>query len=188
MLLIEVPNIKGSPFDILIADHCTHFTEGILRKVSFSAGYELASMASDFIPKELTLLARISGADEGRAQRLNNLMDDTDRPSGEGADAAAAHISWLTGLLKQGQEIDGQVGIFGTSIAGTWLAASLGDKVSFFVDEDRNRIGRRHLSRPIYDPACAPGSSPILVPMRSDIAAAIAKRFKQACRKFVLPS
>jgi len=92
--------------------------------------------------------------------------------------------SIVTGVLSE----QGTVGIFGTSIAATWLAASLGDKVTFFVDEDRNRVGLSHLSRPIYNPAHAPKGSHIVVPMRTDIAVAIAKRFEELTCKFVLPS
>ena len=29
LLLIEVPDLDKSPFDILIADYCTHFSEGL---------------------------------------------------------------------------------------------------------------------------------------------------------------
>jgi hypothetical protein len=140
-------------------------------------------MRTDFVPKELSLLAQYPG-DDGR-KRVQRAAPE--HSPGNGARAAKAHITWLKSLLQQGQAIEGPVGIFGTSIAATWLAASLGDKVTFFVDEDRNRVGRSHLSRPIYDPAHAPNGLQIVVPMRADIAVAIAKRFDYLDCKFVLP-
>jgi hypothetical protein len=96
-------------------------------------------------------------------------------------------ITWLQKLLQKGKEVEGKIGIFGTSIGATWLAASLGDKVLFFVDEDRNRAGHRHISRPIYDPLSAPAGGLILVPMRADIATAIARRVGDLSYRLVLP-
>jgi hypothetical protein len=187
LLLIEVPDMKVSPFDILIADHCTHFTADILHGVVATAGFKSIAMKADFVPKELSLLAQYPGDDgHRRVQQTAPLIKEWS--PGSGAKAAKTHIAWLKNLLQQGQAIEGTVGIFGTSIAATWLAASLGDKVTFFVDEDRNRIGLSHMSRPIYDPAHAPKGSQIVVPMRVDIAVAIAKRFEELACKFVLPS
>ena len=187
LLLIEVPDMKVSPFDILIADHCSHFTTDILPGIIASAGFEILALKADFVPKELSLLAQYPGNSGCKRVQEAGVLIKEQFP-GAGAKAVNAHIAWLKSLLRKGQTIEGTVGIFGTSIAATWLAASLGDKVSFFVDEDRNRVGRRHLSRPIYDPAHAPKGSQILVPMRADIAVAIAKRFKELTCKFILPS
>jgi 2-polyprenyl-3-methyl-5-hydroxy-6-metoxy-1,4-benzoquinol methylase len=61
LLLIEVPNFEMSPFDILVADHCTHFTSDILRRVVAYAGFKILSQAADFVPKELSLLAQDAG-------------------------------------------------------------------------------------------------------------------------------
>lgn len=187
LLLIEVPDMEMSPFDILIADHCTHFTADILHGVVAAAGFEALAMKADFIPKELSLLTQYPGDDGHRqVQQAASLMKE--RFPGSGAKAAKTHIVWLKNLLEQSQALKGTVGIFGTSIAATWLAASLGDKITFFVDEDRNRVGLSHMSRPIYNPDHAPKGSQIVVPMRSDIAVAIAKRFEELACKFVLPS
>ncbi|MDP8228632.1 MAG: class I SAM-dependent methyltransferase [Candidatus Electryoneaceae bacterium] len=187
LLLIEVPDMEISPFDILIADHCTHFTADILHEVVTAAGFKSIAMTEDFVPKELSLLAQYPGDDgHRRVQQKAPLIKEWS--PGSGATAAKNHIAWLKNLLRKGQVIEGTVGIFGTSIAATWLAESLGDKVKFFVDEDPNRIGLSHMSRPIYNPAQAPKGSHIVVPMRADIAVAIAKRFEKLTCKFVLPS
>jgi len=184
LLLIEVPDMGKSPFDILISDHCTHFTIDILKGVVAAAGYKLLALNADFIPKELSLLAQRSADDVHKRVREAAL----ENSPGNGSNVANAHIAWLTSLLKQSLAIEGRVGIFGTSIAATWLTASLGAKVAFFVDEDRKRIGLSHMSLPIYDPAHAPSGMNIIIPMRADIAAAIAKRFDCLKCKFILPS
>jgi hypothetical protein len=97
------------------------------------------------------------------------------------------HIAWLQQLLEQGQSATGPVGIFGTSISATWLAAALGNKVEFFVDEDINRIGRKHMGYPIYSPKDAPKNSVLLMPLRTDIATAVAQRLAQLDLQFTIP-
>jgi hypothetical protein len=79
-------------------------------------------------------------------------------------------------MLQQAMAIEGKVGIFGTSISATWLAAALEDRVGFFVDEDLNRIGNDHLGRPIFSIEQAPPDLPILMPIRRDIALAVKSR------------
>ncbi|MFH0957177.1 MAG: hypothetical protein V1897_00590, partial [Pseudomonadota bacterium] len=63
-------------------------------------------------------------------------------------------INWLESVLNHARSFgkDEELGIFGTAIAGTWLSNCLGNKFSFFVDEDPFRIGKRHLGRLIKHP------------------------------------
>ncbi|MBT4888555.1 MAG: class I SAM-dependent methyltransferase [Rhodospirillales bacterium] len=180
LLLIEVPDIETSPFDILIADHCTHFSSITLGGTLSKAGFEVFGLeAGSVVTKELTSLARYPA-----------LSDQTNSDSSEvcGKTTAMIHIAWLQQLLEQGQSATGPVGIFGTSISATWLAAALGSKVGFFVDEDINRTGRRHMGYPIYSPKDAPKNSVLLMPLRTDIATAVAQRLAQYNLQFTIPS
>jgi trans-aconitate methyltransferase len=183
-LLIEVPDLTSSPFDILIADHTTHFTAAVLPRVISAAGFTVQSLQSGFVPKELSLLAQYSG---GLADANANAAGQTPANDTGGGNTAATHIAWLQSLVAQAQQEKRDCGIFGTSISATWLAASLDGQVSYFIDEDTNRIGRSHMGRPIFSPADAPKGSTVLVPLRADIARAIAQRFDQLGCRFVLP-
>lgn len=178
LLLIEVPDLDSSPFDILIADHATHFTTATLQRVIGDAGFALQSVQRGFVPKELSLLARRALATEVQASPM---VEDG------GDHAAASHIAWLQAIVEDARPVQKDCGIFGTSISATWLAASLDESVNFFVDEDRNRIGRSHMGRPIYHPSDAPANSTVLLPLRTDIALSIAKRFDQTGCRFVVP-
>jgi hypothetical protein len=52
------------------------------------------------------------------------------------------------------------------------------DKVSFFVEEDRNRIGRKHLGRPIIHPSDIPPDARVFLALAPGIAAAIDERLR----------
>ena len=186
VMFIGVPDLETSPFDILIADHCTHFTLDILEKVVVSAEFEISAMVSDFLPKELSLIAHVPITD-GRKNRLPADLKVIERLLGNGRTIAMAHIAFLSDLIHLGQSANEPLGVFGTAISGTWMAQSLGEKVSFFVDEDLNRVGQTHLSLPIFDPEHTPTGSEILVPLRVDIAISIAKRHKQLVNRLILP-
>lgn len=184
LLLVETPNLETSPFDILIADHCTHFTENSLKRVVEEGGFQNIGISSDFVPKEISFLARQREFDGVKKVKTENVMT-RESLIGRGIEVASSNIAWLQNFLQKGKEIEGKIGVFGTSISATWLAASLGDKVSFFVDEDENRIGHTHLNRPIINPRSIPSNSNILLPMRADIAAAIAKRLYSTYYRFI---
>lgn len=165
-LFIEVPDLNTSPFDLLIADHCTHFTLNTLSNVILKAGFNIVNKVADFVPKELSLLASVNNIDE-----IKESPTDTTSES-----IALKNIELMNSLLTKAKECKENIGIFGTSISATWLATTLGEKVSFFVDEDINRIGGKHLGKDILAPNKVKENSTIIMPLRSDIAEHISKR------------
>ena len=58
-ILIEVPDLDSSPFDLLIADHCTHFSAETLKALLLRSGYTIHSSDVACIPKEITTLAEV---------------------------------------------------------------------------------------------------------------------------------
>lgn len=182
LLLIEVPDLATSPFDILIADHTTHFTRGVLADVVADAGYALAALDCGYVAKELSVLAR--NVSEASPDAKTNAVS---TPSQSDRQFAASHIAWLRTMLAQAEQVEGALGIFGTSIAATWLAASLDGRVRFFVDEDPHRVGRQHMDLPIYAPGMSPDRVPVMIPLRADIAHQIALRHADLAVQYILP-
>jgi SAM-dependent methyltransferase len=180
LLLIEVPHHPANPFELLIADHRTHFTAGSLTRVLAAAGFETVSVAEDWIPKELSAVARAATGIAAVASP---------------GDAATSHerlatsISWLgrTADLLRDLASTGRIGLFGTSIAGTWLAAEAGDSVAFFVDEDPARAGRVYLGRPVHSPAEVPPGSRVFVGLPPAVAAGICARLARPGVQFLPP-
>ena len=60
IILIEVPDFEYNPFDLLIADHCTHFSKPTLEQILACAGFEIVTITTEWIPKELSVIARKS--------------------------------------------------------------------------------------------------------------------------------
>jgi SAM-dependent methyltransferase len=178
LLVIEVPNHVENPFELLIADHSTHFSKQSLVSLLETAGFSIEASATNWIPKELSVVAK-------KAQIGSNIAKQTANP-----DAFAAvdgRVEWLLSVLRDAEETakEGPLGLFGTSIAATWLWSHLKDSVSFFVDEDPNRIGRRYHERPIYSPADVPEDGILFIALPPSIAYSIEARLKEAGYQYV---
>ena len=182
MLLIEVPHHPNNAFELLIADHRSHFSAHTIAVALVQAGYEAVTVATDWIAKELSVVARPRAGTAARA-------------SASGVEPAAARrvlehsLRWLGRVADaaRSQAAGRPIGLFGTSIAGTWLAGELGDALGFFVDEDPNRIGKRYLDRPILSPTDVPAGSSVFVGLPPAVAAGICGRLQRPGMTYLPP-
>lgn len=165
-LLVQVPDLNENPFDLLVADHASHFTDRSAGRLLRDAGFEIAAIPANVVSKELTIEARPASAVAGSAEQ---------RSAGDGVTGA---VEWLARVKGDAVEAaHGRVfGVFGTSIAGTWLANELGDAVAFFVDEDASRIGREHMGRKILGPDSVPAGAMVYVVLVPHAATDVARR------------
>jgi hypothetical protein len=91
-----------------------------------------------------------------------------------------AELDWLNSVRTAAREISQRpLGIFGTSIAGTWLYGEVRDRVSFFVDEDPRRAGKTHLGVPIVLPCHAPAGGSIFVALPDPLATTVSERLRR---------
>ena len=169
LLIIEAPEFLQNPFDLLIVDHCTHFTVATAAELIQSAGYEVILVTTDWVPKELTIVARNAGG-----RQMNRTRVVTSSP----LETAARCLQWLESVIATARQISarGTFGLFGTSIAATWLFSELGESVSFFVDEDLYRVGKTYMGHPIYHPHDVPGNSHVFIALPTRLAANVQAR------------
>jgi SAM-dependent methyltransferase len=181
-LFVQVNNAERTPFDLVVADHLCHFTPQSLACLVARGGLGVGPVRTDWVNKELSLLA--SGAPQSA------------RPQAEDAAAATARVrrdvDWLAGMLEHARSTSakagrGRFGMFGTSVAATWLASGLGEAIDFYVDEDPARRGRTHLGRPIVAPGEAAAGSTVYLAFIGDIAAQIARRLGHLTLDFASP-
>lgn len=184
-LFIQVPDAEANPFDLTVADHLSHFSAATLRRLVELAGLSVVILANDWVAKELSLTAvRKGNADENEAAGGKGGTETADN------DWATEHIAMLTSLAVLADQIvakQGAVGIFGTAIGATWLRGRLGDRVSFFIDEDPARQGRQYMGAPVFAPHDAPAGATVLAPLAPKVAAAVAARFANAAFTLIAP-
>ena len=155
LLVIEVPSFRRNPFDLLIADHITHFDKTTILQPVRAAGYDVVIVTETWIHKELSVVARKGS---GRTS--------SDKPFSEPAlQPLLTRLRWLSAVVEAAAKLStsSRLGLFGTSIAATWLFEELAGRVDFFVDEDLNRAGRRYMDRPVYLPSDVPAGSQVFI-------------------------
>jgi len=180
-LLIQVPDFHQNPFDLLVADHVVHFSRAVLHRTLSAAGYAVEHLSNDWIAKEISLLAAPGEPSSGA-------FDD-----GSDRERMLEGVGLLTQMAREAVTLSeskpGAFGIFGTSNAGTWLAAQMqasGGSVDFFVDENQSRIGRQHLGRPILAPRDVASDAIVYVPLAPSVARAVVSRLGK--HSFIVPA
>ena len=169
-LVIEVPNYLENPFDLLIADHSTHFSVATVSRLLGESGFKISHLASDWVSKELSVIACIAHDSSGPTKPLSF-------PSFQ---ETTSFLLWLASVADAAKKLSAEenFGIFGTSNAATWLFEAVNGRADFFIDEDPARIGRQHLGRPVYHPTQTPAGSRTLIALPTPIAWKIQERMK----------
>lgn len=177
-VLVQVPDFKANPFDLLIADHCTHFQPDTLKAVVEAAGFTVVGAWHGLVPKEITMMAQPSKETAETVSAIDVLRNEL-----------TAAVEWLGEIRMQAThaaENDG-FGIFGTSIAANWLFGLLGDRIHFFLDEDPARQGKDIGGKPILAPDDIQIWAKVYIALPPIIAKSIANRLIHNSIDFVVP-
>jgi len=178
-LLIQVPDVLRTPFDVAVIDHESHFGPAQLSHVCSRAGLRIVLEGHAWVHNCLTLLLEMGDA-------------------AEEAEAKAAETAWLFPWVQDAvrsiaEDIeDSPFAIFGTGMAGIWLAGQVGHLPEYFIDEDEAREGNEVSGVPIVSPARADANVPIVMSFAQETGARIARRVAAshenlAEARFILP-
>ncbi len=180
LLVVEVPDCAQNPFMLLVADHCSHFGVRGLAALVEAAGFQILRATNEWIAKEITVVARRPG--QPASLSGPPLPEDEAKRIFQGG-------AWLGQVVSQAAAAAGShgLGIFGTSIAATWLQTQLDGVASFFVDEDPARIGRRLLGQRILRSDEIPAGATVYVALPPPLARAVAARLARPGRTWVVP-
>ncbi len=177
VLLIQVPYYPHNPFELLIADHCSHFKPATLARLLRAAGLRPVHVSVDWIAKELSVVAA-----DGVCEPVTL----------EPGTQLATAVDWLLETRDAARRVARQAGrpiaVFGTSIAGTWLTAELGDAVGLFVDEDAARVGLRHMGRPIVSATQVEPGTDVFISLPTPLARVVASRVRRDNVRYHLPA
>ncbi len=169
-VVVQVPSYGRNPFDLLVADHCTHFSARTLTLALEASGLHVVVLDEETIAKELTVVCTPGSPmarPEGDAAEVERASERTD-----------SAMEFLTAARRTGESVRGAdaLGVFRSSIAATWAASQLGGGVRFFVDEDDARRGGIHAGLPIVAPAEVAAGSTVLVIAPGEVGRRIAGR------------
>lgn len=182
--LIVVPNFLENPFDITIADHCSHFCKDSLINLLSAAGLEIINLSTTNIPKEIMAICKRSN------KELKASLIKLDVLALENQRQLSAQIQWLYSIREQVTSIlnkDCKFGVFGTSIAGNWMYGEWSNKISFFVDEDPERLGTTYRGVPVLSISDLNDEDAVYIALPPAIAFKVKQRYKGARCKIYIP-
>ena len=169
-LFVEVPNAARNPFDLMIADHATHFTAASLTMLLESAGFSITTLSEEWVSKEISVIATKSPV--------------SSTATGAANDAATNSLEWLVATRAAARALRARAngkpfGLFGSSIAATWLAQGVDRGMDFFVDEDVHRHGVHFFDRPVLSPDDVPAGGVVFVGIGGGAAERVAVRLSR---------
>jgi len=144
-ILLQVPDIDTSPFDIAIADHAAHFSQDTLRECLNR--HVKNCVVFQCMDKELTAIARPNAGENIKPlenKKINpiNLAKTLDK-----------HVDYLAHLIEHiGAQRLSEFGVYGTTIAGAWLTGAFPDNIAFYVDDDPLKQGKKLYDKDIIAP------------------------------------
>ncbi|MFB5756667.1 class I SAM-dependent methyltransferase [Leptospira interrogans] len=176
ILLIEVPNFRENPFDLMIADHIVHYSLDALNLIVNKLGGEIVYQSENLIPREITICISFSNLlkEKAKSEKVPPEVVDSNLVI---TNEYIYNLEKFANTIVAESKTGTSLGIFGTSIAGTWVLSALGgEAISYFVDEDVNRIGRRIFDIPILSPEDVSTDSILIFPFKKEIASSIFHR------------
>ncbi len=155
ILWVHTSDFWANPFDLAVVDHSSHFMVDTLAELVQRCGFEILDRNDDWNAKELGVI--------GRLQSTENQPSVDQAKKAERLAGTPQRLRWLGAVVDQARAAAarGKIGIFGTAIAGTWLATRAPEAVGFFIDEDSQRAGKAHLGLPVATPEEAPAGTPV---------------------------
>ena len=146
LLFLQVPFHKKNPFELLTVDHASHFSMSSIRRLLNRSGLRVVFITPHWVKKEISLLA-VPDLRSSFGRQARNGKNEYEK--------VEASLQWLERTAEKLATIAKKpikLGIFGTSIAATWLVAGLKRKPDFYVDEDPARIGGLFQGKTIVSP------------------------------------
>ena len=180
VLVVEVPDIEASPFDVLVADHVMHFSRATLRYLAERCGLNILALGNLVSSKELTLFATIG-----------EKRDDVPASApAEGARIAASVVSWIEQVLATARPDRGRRLRSASSaprLPGWRFMRRCGPTWHFSSMRMPSRIGRSFDGKPVLAPAQVPRDVPVLIGLTPERAAMVADRCQSFGFRCILP-
>lgn len=175
-ILIQVPNCRITPLDLLVADHASHFTIRDFKQMLAHAGLNALTISDQWVTKELSIVAVASDFDE---LSIEQTPPDQITETNAFVEKQVAWLKSTVEIAKREADQKEAFGIFGTSVAAIWLYGQLGKKIAYFVDEDENRIGKSLHGLPVYDPRDVPKNGTVFLALIPSVAKMVAAKMEK---------
>ena len=177
LIFMQMPNITTSTFDLIIADHISHFSAKNVTQLAKLAGLNVEFISGKIISKELFCI--FSNSPLKIQKKAGERKIDSEQING--------NINILKSFENFCKLENESVYIFGSSIGASWLSRYFSKNQISFIDEDPSRVGNTHLDAEIHSISCLEEFKRVLLPFPENTARSIADRFSETKAHFIHP-
>ena len=176
ILMVQVPDLRYAPGDLVVYDHLSHFVPETLVALVQQGGFEVELVSDTATPRELALVAR---PDTRRAP-----------PPLPSPDATRLVIDGAVAFLRSAQRLVQEtgarkVGVFGTGLLGSWVAGLLGARAGWVVDEATTKANCGHLGRKVLHPRDLSEGDEIILAVNPSLARTLTQRWRHVPARLI---
>ena len=171
-IFIEVPDVKISNYDILIADHISHFSLDLLSEVLTLSGFQIIEASTNVLVKEITILAKKTAFGIGEVNANKYRVREHKSHVNQLISSHIETVAKSKYLLDSHRDL----GIFGSSTSAMWLWGELGCQVEVFVDEDQSKY-HQNANFKVVSPEMVEDGFTIIIPLALNLATAISAKY-----------
>lgn len=135
-LMVVVPDYTENPFDLIIADHASHFSIESLHKLLLQSGFNVLTITNQIINKEIIALCKFTNTIKPNKEWNRELIKKPQARQTNLSLFLQKQLDWLDDLVAKAKTIAAShrpFGIFGTSIAANWLYGELEGHIDFLL-------------------------------------------------------
>lgn len=150
-----VPNVATNVADLIVVDHCNHFTTSSLARLISDAGLELVEIDAQAHRGAFVVVAT-KPASKARSNEIDS--GEVERVRAELSDIAAFWHGAANRIRAYEASMTGTAAIYGAGFYGAFIAASLAEpsRISCHVDQNPYLQGGSFDGKPIVAPAELP--------------------------------
>jgi SAM-dependent methyltransferase len=155
VLFVQVPDFSLKPCSLLLGDLYYQYTKPIINNIFRQMEFEPTPLINDYFPRDVLIVARKS------RESANGVYEDDSRIHG-----SISHIRDMAERLAALPR-HSRMGILGTTIEAAFAEYCLGDQVSFFIDENPNKVGTAFHGKDVRHPRAVSLNDVVIIPMGS---------------------
>jgi len=180
-VLLQVPDVIRTPYDLTVVDHCSHWTQNTLINAVNKAGYSVALDGQSWIHNCSTLLLKSS------------LTNDPIHSEKGSASIGSDYVKWINSNLKHFENSTKETDyvLFGSGMASVYLIGQLSRRPLAIMDEDERKSGHYVEDIQVLRPGQIPSGKKVILPFSAGMAMTIKNKLENVYRekdwKFVLP-
>lgn len=152
LLFIQTPDISKNLCYILMGDQYYHYTANILKNTLRNFGFEFSSLDNNWFPREVVGIAKLA-SHRATIRHIKDLQ-------------IYECIRYLNDTAARLNEIlnSSPIGVLGTTVNAAFVDEVLGNKVTFFADENCSRVGSVFRNKKVLHPQSLADSDLLIIP------------------------